>query len=50
MKLFFFTSTIDNEVKNVVTIGTSNARRARRLASIKFLEWGYKGSPKRLAL
>lgn len=46
MKLFFFTSTIDNEVNGVITVATRSASRAKRIVSKKFLQWGYKGEPK----
>ena len=46
MKLYFFTSTRKADKCGTITIATQNEKRARLLACVKFLEWGYKGEPK----
>lgn len=48
MKVFFFISTrsCDNLGKSVVTIFAKSAEKAVALASKKFIQWGYKGTPK----
>ena len=50
MKLYFFTSSRKSDKVNIITIATQSERRARLIAIIKFLEWGYKGVPKMLAV
>ena len=49
--IYFFTSSRKSDkVTNPITICSSSERRAVALAIVKFLEWGYKGSPVRLAV
>ena len=49
--IYFYQSTRKSDkLTNPVTIMSSNPRRADALAVIKFLEWGYKGSPVRIAV
>lgn len=50
MKLYFFTSTRKADKCGTITIATQSERKAKLLATVKFLEWGYKGSPKMLAV
>lgn len=47
-KIFFFVSTrsCDNLGNTVVTIMAKSVEKAVALASRKFVEWGYKGTPK----
>lgn len=47
-KIFFFVSTrsCDGLNDHVVTIIAKTAEKAISLASRKFIEWGYKGTPK----
>ena len=49
--LYFFKSTNKKDKLNhPVTICSQNEKRAIAIAVVKFLEWGYKGSPVRIAL
>lgn len=50
MIYFYNSSRKDDKIKNPITIVTNSLRRAEAIAVIKFKEWGYKGSPIRIAL
>ena len=50
MIYFFNSSRKSDNLTTPVTICSSSERRAIALAVVKFLEWGYKGSPVRIAL
>ena len=45
MIYFFNSSRKDDKIIHPITICAGSERRAIALAIIKFLEWGYKGSP-----
>lgn len=48
--MYFFGSSRKSDKCSVVTIMSWSERRAFGLAVIKFKEWGYKGTPKRIAI
>lgn len=50
MKFYFFKSSRKSDKCSQVTIITSSVRRAYALAVVKFKEYGYKGTPKRLMI
>ena len=45
MIYFFNSSRKSDKLNHPVTICAGNERRAVALAIVKFIEWGYKGSP-----
>lgn len=50
MIFFYSSSRKADKLSNPVTIMAGSLRRAEALAIVKFKEWGYKGSPVRLAI
>lgn len=50
MKIYFFYSSNSTDKCSVVTILSKSVRRAYSIAILKFKEWGYKGTPIRLAV
>lgn len=46
MHLYFFKSSRKSDKLSVLTIATSNFKRAMALAQLHFLTAGYKGKPK----
>ena len=48
MIYFFNSSRKADKLAHPVTICASSERRAVALAVVKFIEWGYKGSPVKL--
>lgn len=50
MIYFYGSSRKSDKLTNPITIVTNSLRHAEAIAVIKFKEWGYKGSPVRLAV
>ena len=50
MIFFFNSSRKSDKLTHPVTICARSEKRATAIAIIKFLEWGYKGSPVKLTL
>ena len=50
LHLFFFTSTRKADNCSCITVITHTEVRARKLAKRKFIDYGYVGKPKRLAV
>lgn len=45
MIYFFKSSRKSDKINKPITICSSSERRATAIAIVKFIEWGYKGSP-----
>lgn len=50
MIYFYKSSRKSDKITNPITIMSGTERRADAIAIVKFIEWGYKGSPVRIAL
>lgn len=50
MIYFFNSSRKSDNLTHPVTIYSNNERRATAIAIVKFIEWGYKGSPRKIEL
>ena len=50
LHMFMFVSTNKRDKCSIVTVLARTFERANKLVSKKFVDWGYKGKPQRLAV